>query len=110
MNNYQITEWCRHFQSLQVKPGDPLYRCRQGNGHDTLYLSRLVGSQGKVLSFDIQPAALAATRQRLQEENAPYKCSLILDSHSHMARIYRSRHDLPVSFLISDMSPLAIIP
>ena len=84
MNNYQITEWCRHFQSLQVKPGDLCIDATMGNGHDTLYLSRLVGSQGKVLSFDIQPAALAATRQRLQEENAPSNVSLILDSHSHM--------------------------
>lgn len=84
MNNYQITEWCRHFQSLQVKPGDLCIDATMGNGHDTLYLSRLVGSQGKVLSFDIQPAALAATRRRLQEENAPSNVSLILDSHSHM--------------------------
>lgn len=84
MNTYQITEWCRHFQSLQVKPGDLCIDATMGNGHDTLFLSRLTGSQGKVLSFDIQPAALSATKQRLQEEGADPNVSLILDSHSHM--------------------------
>lgn len=84
MNTYQITEWCRHFQSLQVKPGDLCIDATMGNGHDTLFLSRLTGSQGKVLSFDIQPAALSATKQRLQEEDADPNVSLILDSHSHM--------------------------
>lgn len=36
-----------------------------GNGHDTLFLAELVGESGHVHSFDVQEAALAATRRRL---------------------------------------------
>ena len=36
-----------------------------GNGGDTAFLCRLVGKEGRVLGFDIQPEAIASTRQNL---------------------------------------------
>lgn len=84
MNSYQITEWCRHFLALHIKPGDLCIDATMGNGHDTLFLSQLTGSQGNVLAFDIQQTALDSTRQRLTSHQAPDNVRLILDSHSHM--------------------------
>ncbi|HIS25754.1 MAG TPA: SAM-dependent methyltransferase [Candidatus Pullilachnospira intestinigallinarum] len=85
MNTYQITEWCSHFVREHVVPGDLCIDATMGNGHDTLLLSRLAGSAGRVLAFDIQQAALDATRKLLISRNAPDNTRLILDSHSHMA-------------------------
>lgn len=83
---YQITDWCRHFITLQVRPGDLCIDATMGNGHDTELLCRLAGGQGRVLAFDIQEAALQNTKKRLQESRVPDNYRLILDSHSHMHR------------------------
>lgn len=48
-NPYQITEWCRSLIRPQVKPGDLCIDATMGNGHDTLFLSQLVGPSGRVL-------------------------------------------------------------
>ena len=55
-----------------------------GNGNDTLLLSRLCGSSGRVLSFDIQKQALTNTEALLKKELAPQNYTLILDSHEHL--------------------------
>ena len=58
-----------------------------GNGGDTAFLCRLAGGQGRVLAFDIQPAALEATRARLAREGL--HAELILDSHANLLRHVR---------------------
>ena len=58
-----------------------------GNGGDTVFLCKLGGKQGRVLAFDIQPAAIEATRARLAREGiAGNRCRLILDSHANLLR------------------------
>ncbi len=49
-----------------VQPGDLLIDATCGNGHDTLFLSRLNPNQ--LFALDIQREALEATRQRLEKE------------------------------------------
>lgn len=85
MKNYQITQWCSRFIEEQVKEGDICIDATMGNGNDTLLLSRLAGSDGQVLAFDIQEQALQAARQKLLRENAPANYTLFLESHTHMA-------------------------
>ena len=86
MNNYQITAWCSGFIRNQVQKGDLCIDATMGNGNDTLLLSRLCGSTGKVLAFDIQEQALNATRERLDTANAPDNYTLLLESHANMAQ------------------------
>ena len=86
MNNYQITAWCSDFIRNQVQDGDLCIDATMGNGNDTLLLSRLCGSTGKVLAFDIQEQALNATRERLDTANAPDNYTLLLESHANMAQ------------------------
>lgn len=50
-------------------PGSHCVDATAGNGHDTLFLARLVGPDGRVLAVDVQEAACSATR-RLLSENA----------------------------------------
>lgn len=55
-----------------------------GNGHDTLFLAQQVGETGRVYAFDIQNAAIEATRRRLLENGLSGRVSLIQASHAEM--------------------------
>jgi len=52
-----------------------------GNGHDTLFLAR---HSQKVYAFDIQKAAIDATRLRLQKSDYTHKVKLIHAGHESM--------------------------
>ena len=53
-----------------------------GNGGDTAFLCRLVGPEGRVLGFDIQPEAIASTRARLETQGLA--AELFCDSHANL--------------------------
>ncbi|MFC9778745.1 class I SAM-dependent methyltransferase [Paenibacillus chitinolyticus] len=73
----------------RVRPGDTVVDATVGNGVDTLFLARLVGSRGRVYGFDIQPQALETARTRLEREldgsGGAQRVSLLLRSHADMA-------------------------
>lgn len=50
-----------------ISPGDTVVDATAGNGHDTLFLARLVGENGHVYAFDVQEPAIEATKARLGE-------------------------------------------
>jgi mannose-6-phosphate isomerase len=52
----------------RVREGDPAIDATLGNGHDTLFLCRLVGAHGHVYGTDIQAEAVEKTRERLGAE------------------------------------------
>ncbi len=76
----------KYFLSAHIKEGDTVADFTMGNGNDTLWLSKAVGENGKVYSFDIQEAALENTEKRLKENGAPENYTLILDSHSNLSK------------------------
>jgi predicted methyltransferase len=76
-------QWSHHLLRQYVKPGDAVVDATAGNGHDTLLLAELVGPAGQVFAFDVQAAAIHATRQRLGTQAA--QCTLIQASHHVMA-------------------------
>ena len=78
-----------NFIRQQVQEGDFCIDATMGNGNDTLLLSQLCGTSGKVLAFDIQEQALKATKNRLTSENAPENYTLLLESHSNMSEYAR---------------------
>lgn len=51
-------------------PGCAAVDATAGNGHDTLFLAQGVGPGGEVWAFDVQAAALEATRARLDAARA----------------------------------------
>jgi len=69
--------------SPHIQIGGTAVDFTMGNGHDTLWLARAVGEDGKVYAFDIQRQALESTAALLEEENVR-NCTLILDSHSNV--------------------------
>lgn len=56
-----------------------------GNGHDTLFLARLVGARGMVHAFDVQPRALARTAERLAEAGLEERVALHGRGHEELA-------------------------
>lgn len=53
-----------------LAPGCAAVDATAGNGHDTLFLAQGVGPGGEVWAFDVQAAALEATRARLDAARA----------------------------------------
>ena len=65
-----------------LRPGDFAADMTAGNGHDTLFLANAVGGTGRVFAFDVQAAALEATRARLEKHGAIDRVELKLACHS----------------------------
>jgi len=72
-----------------VKSGDRVVDATIGNGHDTIFLSDLVGPSGHVDGFDIQSKAIDSTRQRLQDPTVE-PVTLHQLGHEKMANIVES--------------------
>ena len=84
MKAVQITQWCARFITEQLQPGYICIDATMGNGNDTILLSSLCKETGHVYAFDIQEQALAHTRQRLLDADAPQNYTLLLESHTNM--------------------------
>ena len=72
------------FLRRSVKPGDFCIDATAGKGRDTALLCRLTGDAGRVLAFDIQAAAVEATRALLAAEGLTAEVHLA--SHAEMER------------------------
>ncbi|WP_066565484.1 class I SAM-dependent methyltransferase [Snodgrassella sp. CFCC 13594] len=68
-----------------IGSGDTVVDGTAGNGHDTVFLARCVGDEGRVLAFDVQAVALAATSERLLAHGLDKQVQLIHDGHEHLA-------------------------
>lgn len=64
-------DFCHLLLRSHLNPGDWALDATAGNGHDTLFLARLVGTHGRVFAFDIQPQAMEATRALLESNHIP---------------------------------------
>ena len=82
-----LTRLAHELLRAQLCPGDIAIDATAGNGHDTLFLAQAVGPCGRVHGFDIQPAAILATRARLAAAGAAAPAELHLAGHEQMARL-----------------------
>ncbi len=74
----------KQFLTPHLKKGGVAIDFTMGNGHDTLWLSRMMGEEGKVYAFDIQEQALRSTAALLEREGAMQNVTLIHDSHANV--------------------------
>lgn len=89
----QIVPLSQLFLAEVLAEGDLAVDLTAGNGHDTLFLCRCVGSAGKVIAFDLQQQALENTQHKLAEEGlgarlhhgppAEWSCGIHLVAGSH---------------------------
>ncbi len=66
-----------------IQHGDVVIDATCGNGNDTVFLSRLVGKNGKVYAFDIQKQAIIKTKEFLLK-NKRENVELIHDGHEQV--------------------------
>ena len=67
-----------------INKGAKVVDATVGNGHDTQFLSEIVGSKGFVWGFDVQKSALKAAKNRLQEHKLSERVELIHAGHENM--------------------------
>lgn len=82
MNLPRPTELAHMLLGNHLKPGDLAIDATAGNGHDTVFLARCVTATGRVIAFDIQQAALDATRDRAAAAGLMDRVTLIMASHA----------------------------
>ncbi|GAA0436847.1 class I SAM-dependent methyltransferase [Lentibacillus halophilus] len=87
-----ILKYAHHLLSESITGGDTVIDATCGNGNDTVFLSKTVGTNGHVYGFDIQEQAIIHTRDRLAREQLT-NATIIHDSHSNFI------HHIPVDRL-----------
>ncbi|NRD76189.1 16S rRNA (cytosine(1402)-N(4))-methyltransferase [Bacillus sp. BRMEA1] len=75
-----------------VKPGDIVVDATVGNGYDTLFLVSLVGETGRVYGFDVQEQAIAATKDRLNQNGLMKRAKLFHSGHEQLAELIPEKH------------------
>ena len=86
-----------------VLSGDHVIDATAGNGHDTLFLARLVGPDGRVTAFDVQEDAISATQAHLLGNGiTDERVVLVHGSHSTL----RQHVDCPVSAVMFNLGYL----
>ncbi|MDA8235221.1 MAG: methyltransferase domain-containing protein [Clostridia bacterium] len=75
----------KEYVAKALGPGGRAVDATAGNGHDTLFLARLAGEEGRVYAFDIQQAALDNTLERLRAAGVDKQVKLTLAGHEEMA-------------------------
>ena len=89
-NTYQgyrktILNYVHNLVDSYIKENDIVVDATIGNGHDTLYLAKVVSS-GKVFGFDIQEQAIDNTKLLL-DSNDVSNYELFLQSHTEMSKV-----------------------
>ncbi|KAB7705847.1 methyltransferase domain-containing protein [Bacillus aerolatus] len=85
MNIEGILPFARTLLEKVVTEGSAVVDATVGNGHDTVFLAKLVGESGHVFGFDIQEQALVNTTARLQEQGLSERVTLFAHGHEQAA-------------------------
>ncbi|WP_031432723.1 class I SAM-dependent methyltransferase [Methylomarinum vadi] len=84
MSRISLPETAHRLIEKRLRNGDIAIDATLGNGHDTLFLARHVGTEGHVYGFDIQSHALDSTRARLTQARLIANVTLFHASHADM--------------------------
>ncbi|HZH59779.1 MAG TPA: class I SAM-dependent methyltransferase [Metabacillus sp.] len=92
MKLQRILPFAKQLLETSVSKGDIVVDATIGNGHDTVFLAKLVGEKGKVYGFDIQEQAILNTRDRLMTENIVEQVTLVQQGHQHIQTVIADEH------------------
>lgn len=83
----RILPYARKLLQSTVNEGDLTIDATIGNGHDTVFLAKLVGETGHVYGFDIQELAIQKTTERINNENLSNQVTLLQRSHAEVKKV-----------------------
>ncbi len=90
-----------------LRPGDCAVDATAGNGHDTLFLTRLTGPTGMVYAFEIQEAGCRATQQLMEDQGiSPSAWALVHASHASMAAVIPASHSGHIAVILFNLGYL----
>lgn len=81
----RILPFARSLLLNAVSSGDIVVDATLGNGHDSLFLAKIVGTNGRVYGFDIQETAIINSKERLNKDNLLNQVTLIHKGHEHIS-------------------------
>lgn len=87
VNPIRVTERAQKLATEILRPGDIAVDGTAGKGRDTACLAQAVGPAGHVHAFDIQPEAIASTRNLLEVAGLVGRVSLHLRSHAELGAV-----------------------
>lgn len=102
----RLTQLAQQAVAAVLQPGDLAVDATAGNGHDTLFLAEQVGPDGRVLAFDVQPRALANTRERLRQAGLLERVELFDMGHEQLGRILADQTGRPLRALMFNLGYL----
>ena len=88
--------WAEALAREKLCPGMRAVDATMGNGGDTQRLCELVGEEGRVWAFDVQPGAVERTRARLEQAGLAGRATLLQVGHERMAEFVPQPVDLIV--------------
>jgi predicted methyltransferase len=80
-----LTDKAQQIIADVLQEGDIAIDATVGNGHDTVFLAKAVGSTGHVFGFDVQSESIANTRKQLQQQNLQQRVTLFQQDHADLA-------------------------
>jgi ubiquinone/menaquinone biosynthesis C-methylase UbiE len=89
-----------------LRLGDIAIDATCGNGHDTLFLAKQVGTTGKVYGFDIQQSALDLTTLKLKEQQQFYQVELIYAGHENIKQHVLTQHQSSITAIMFNLGYL----
>ncbi len=99
----QLTQIAHELIRDFIKTGDLVIDATCGNGHDTFFLSELVGESGTVLACDLQQLAIDATKDRCRErQNIEYH----LGDHAQVLQSLLEEYQSSVSAILFNLGYL----
>lgn len=98
----RVLQYAQTLLEMSVSEGDIAVDATAGNGHDTLFLAKLVGDDGYVYAFDVQKEAVDATLHRLLDNALEHRAIVLKDGHENVANYIHK----PVSAAIFNLGYL----
>lgn len=83
----RATEMAHEVVRGRVNPGEAAVDATLGTGADLVFLSGCVGSEGKVIGFDVQEAAVERARARWETRGGEGSVELHAVGHERMAEL-----------------------
>lgn len=81
---FRVLEYAHKLVEERIKQGDIAVDATCGNGHDIVFLAKLVCETGVVYGFDIQQQAIANTINRLEENDLTHRVKCIQEDHENI--------------------------